>query len=112
MVRLIAKHRTPTRAYRSRRKQQTATTQRLTTIPAALLEMTSNSLLMRKRPTSAPEMTGAYSAPRFHIRYEARRMLATVRMSQRKWAGPHLSNENGNINGNAAGGHTVSHAIS
>jgi hypothetical protein len=73
-------------------------------MPAALLEMTSNSLLMRNRASSAPESTGASSAVSFHISAETKRIMATVKPSHSRCAGPHESIANGIMNVKAVGG--------
>jgi hypothetical protein len=83
---------------------QTATTQKLTTIPAELPEITTNSQLTRRKPIKTLERIGAKLAPKFQIKKEARIMLPMVRIIQSMCAGPHGSNAKGTVKENEVGG--------
>src|ERR1035437_1971972 len=72
MARLAARHSTPTNTNRSRKKHQTATTQRLTAIPAVLPPSKIISQLAIRIQSRRRDTFGAYLAPRFHVRRAAR----------------------------------------
>ena len=99
----MARHTIPAGTNRSRTKHQTAITQKLMAIMAALPVTMSNSLLATKKPTITPESTGERSAPRFQIRNAEKRKLPMVIVIQTEAASHHGSIANGTVNEKAVG---------
>src|SRR5258708_34569496 len=99
----MARHRMPAGTNLPRRKHQTAITQRLIAIPAALPTSRSNSLVSKKKQISNPETTGARVDPILHMRYAARMKVAPVTTIQTTCAGPHGNNAKGAVKIKAVG---------
>src|SRR5579871_2054856 len=93
----------PANAHRFLRKVQTPTRQKPTTNPAALPLVIINWLFATRAPAAMPERTGAYSAPRSHIRNAPTRTAAKLAIIQSRRAVLRGKTANGIVNGNAVG---------